>query len=84
MCEGGGSNNKDKEKGGWSRGRGLVLKTLFLIGGALLVKKFTKSTTRWDHARIVSRSLAGEKVPSTNCLIVLPYFYNLIYLYHIY
>ncbi|CAI9283698.1 chromophore lyase CRL, chloroplastic [Lactuca sativa] len=46
---------------GWSRARGLVVKTLVLIGGALLVKRLTKSTTRWDHARIVSQSIAGEK-----------------------
>ncbi|KAJ9567803.1 hypothetical protein OSB04_003769 [Centaurea solstitialis] len=46
---------------GWSRARGLVVKTLVLIGGALLVKRLTKSTTRWDHASIVSQSLSGEK-----------------------
>ncbi|KVH99054.1 Chromophore lyase CpcT/CpeT [Cynara cardunculus var. scolymus] len=46
---------------GWSRARGLVVKTLVLIGGALLVKRLTKSTTRWDHARIVSQSITGEK-----------------------
>ncbi|CAN1317894.1 Chromophore lyase CRL, chloroplastic [Linum perenne] len=38
------------------------MKTLVLIGGALLVKRLTKSTTRWDHARLVSQSLTGEKV----------------------
>lgn len=32
-----------------------------LIGGAILLKKFTKSMTRWDHARIVADSLAGDK-----------------------
>lgn len=47
--------------GGWSRARGVVAKTLLLIGGALLLKRLTKSTTRWDHARLVSRSLSGEK-----------------------
>ncbi|KAK3042468.1 hypothetical protein RJ639_000192 [Escallonia herrerae] len=46
---------------GWNQARGLVVKTLLLIGGAILVKRLTKSTTRWDHARIVSRSLSGEK-----------------------
>ncbi|KAI3504517.1 hypothetical protein L2E82_46335 [Cichorium intybus] len=46
---------------GWSRARGLVVKTLVLIGGALLIKRLTKSTTRWDHARIVSQSITGEK-----------------------
>lgn len=49
---------------GQSRVRGLVLKALVLIGGALLLKKFTKSTTRWDHARAVAQSLSGEKVLS--------------------
>lgn len=47
--------------GGWSTVRGVVAKTLLLIGGALLLKRLTKSTTRWDHARLVSRSLSGEK-----------------------
>lgn len=47
---------------GWSRAQGLVVKTLVLIGGALLVKRLTKSTTRWDHADIVSQSITGEKV----------------------
>lgn len=55
MCAGESSN-------GWSRARGLVVKTLVLIGGAILVKRLTKSTTRWDHAHIVSQSLCGEKV----------------------
>ncbi|KAG8652757.1 hypothetical protein MANES_06G127400v8 [Manihot esculenta] len=49
------------ESNGWSRARGLVIKTLVLIGGAILVKRLTKSTTRWDHARIVAQSLSGEK-----------------------
>ncbi|XP_042045435.1 chromophore lyase CRL, chloroplastic-like isoform X1 [Salvia splendens] len=46
---------------GWTKARGVVLKTLVLMGGALLLKRLTKSTTRWDHARIVADSLAGEK-----------------------
>ncbi|OAY30599.1 chromophore lyase CRL, chloroplastic isoform X2 [Manihot esculenta] len=49
------------ESNGWSRAQGLVTKTLVLIGGAILVKRFTKSTTRWDHARIVAQSISGEK-----------------------
>ncbi|TYH42171.1 hypothetical protein ES332_D11G045300v1 [Gossypium tomentosum] len=53
--------NSESDSNGWSRARGLVVKTLVLIGGALLLKRFTKSTTRWDHARIVARSLSGEK-----------------------
>lgn len=50
------------DSNGWNRARGLVVKSLILLGGALLVKRLSKSTTRWDHARIVSQSLAGEKV----------------------
>ncbi|XP_043723652.1 chromophore lyase CRL, chloroplastic-like [Telopea speciosissima] len=46
---------------GWSRARGLVVKTLVLLGGALLLNRLNKSTTRWDHARIVADSLSGEK-----------------------
>ncbi|KAK4256873.1 hypothetical protein QN277_006539 [Acacia crassicarpa] len=49
------------DSNGWNRARGLVVKSLILLGGALLVKRLSKSTTRWDHARIVSQSLAGEK-----------------------
>ncbi|XP_058092895.1 chromophore lyase CRL, chloroplastic isoform X2 [Magnolia sinica] len=49
------------DKNGPTRVRGLVLKALVLIGGALLIKRFSKSTTRWDHARIVAESLCGEK-----------------------
>ena len=55
-------SESEPESNGWSRARGLVVKTLVLIGGAILLKRFTKSTTRWDHARIVARSLSGEKV----------------------
>ena len=50
-----------ESSGGWGMARGLVVKTLVLIGGALLLKRLTKSTTRWDHARLVARSLSGEK-----------------------
>uniref|UniRef100_A0A7N0RAI9 Chromophore lyase CRL, chloroplastic n=1 Tax=Kalanchoe fedtschenkoi TaxID=63787 RepID=A0A7N0RAI9_KALFE len=46
---------------GWNRARGVVWKALVLVGGALVIKRFTKSTTRWDHARLVSQSLCGEK-----------------------
>ncbi|XP_022771218.1 uncharacterized protein LOC111314288 [Durio zibethinus] len=52
----------ESELNGWSRARGLVVKTLVLIGGAILIKRFTKSTTRWYHARIVVRSLSGEEL----------------------
>ncbi|CAL1405626.1 unnamed protein product [Linum trigynum] len=58
----GASSGSDKDSNGWGgRAQGLAVKTLVLIGGALLVKRFTKSTTRWDHARLVSESLTGEK-----------------------
>ncbi|KAK2662202.1 hypothetical protein Ddye_000776 [Dipteronia dyeriana] len=49
------------DSNGWGRARGLVVKAAFLIGGAILLKRLTKSTTRWDHARIVADSLSGEK-----------------------
>ncbi|XP_042503210.1 chromophore lyase CRL, chloroplastic-like [Macadamia integrifolia] len=52
---------EDSDSKGWSRARGLVVKTLVLLGGALLLKRLTKSTTNWDHARIVADSLSGEK-----------------------
>lgn len=48
---------------GWSKAaRGMVIKALLVAGGALLLRRLTKSTTRWDHARFVSHSLSGEKV----------------------
>lgn len=51
------------EPRGWSRAaRGLVIKALVLAGGALLLKRLTKSTTRWDHSHFVAQSLSGEKV----------------------
>ncbi|KAH1112319.1 hypothetical protein GLYMA_04G202400v4 [Glycine max] len=56
-----GTGDSDSESNGWNRARGLALKTLLLIGGALLVKRLRKSTTRWDHAHFVSNSLTGEK-----------------------
>lgn len=52
---------EEAENGGWSRARGLVIKTLVVVGGALLVRRLTKSTTRRDHARVVAQSLSGEK-----------------------
>ncbi|XP_068644367.1 chromophore lyase CRL, chloroplastic [Aristolochia californica] len=56
MGKGSGSDSN-----GRSRTQGLILKAIFLMGGALLLKKFTKSTTRWDHTRIVAEALSGEK-----------------------
>eukprot|EP00246_Nothoceros_aenigmaticus_P008833 TRINITY_DN2393_c0_g1_i1.p1 TRINITY_DN2393_c0_g1~~TRINITY_DN2393_c0_g1_i1.p1 ORF type:complete len:281 (+),score=27.82 TRINITY_DN2393_c0_g1_i1:92-934(+) len=41
--------------------RSLVLKAVCLIGGAFLIRRLTKSTTRWDHTRIVAQALSGEK-----------------------
>ena len=58
---------------GWNRAGGLIMKTLVLVGGALFLKRLTKSTTRWDHARSVSQSLSGEKV-SVLCLLANPQF----------
>ncbi|KAL7139801.1 hypothetical protein ABFS83_09G077500 [Erythranthe nasuta] len=64
MCTGSGSgsgSDSDSGSNGWSKAPGVVLKALVLVGGALLLKRLTKSTTRWDHTRIVADSLAGEK-----------------------
>ncbi|XP_047329042.1 chromophore lyase CRL, chloroplastic [Impatiens glandulifera] len=52
-------NNSDSDDRGGARG--LLLKTLVVIGGAVLLKRLTKSTTNWDHTRIVAQSLSGEK-----------------------
>lgn len=62
-----GTNSNDNNNSvGWNRAGGLIMKTLVLVGGALLLKRLTKSTTRWDHARFVSQSLSGEKVSVFN------------------
>ncbi|OIV97044.1 hypothetical protein TanjilG_11561 [Lupinus angustifolius] len=53
--------NGSEDSNGWNRCRGLAVKAILLIGGAFLVKRLSKSTTRWDHATFVSRSLTGEK-----------------------
>ncbi|XP_057472903.1 chromophore lyase CRL, chloroplastic-like isoform X1 [Actinidia eriantha] len=57
-------SDSDANPKGWSRARGVVLKTLLLIGGAVLLKRLTKSATRWDHSRIVAFSLTGQKALS--------------------
>lgn len=44
--------------------RNLVVTALGLLGGALLIRKLTKSTTHWDHARKVADALSGEKFSS--------------------
>lgn len=49
---------------GRNKARGAILKALALIGGALLLRKLTRSATRWDHARVVANALSGEKVSS--------------------
>lgn len=56
-------SDSESEGNGWGRARGILVKAAVLIGGAILLKRLTKSTTRWDHARFVSHSLSGEKVP---------------------
>jgi hypothetical protein len=42
--------------------RGAVLKALVVVGGVFLFRRLRRSTTRWDHARIVADALSGEKV----------------------
>ncbi|KAL6311336.1 hypothetical protein AAG906_025622 [Vitis piasezkii] len=54
-------SDSESEGNGWGRARGILVKAAVLIGGAILLKRLTKSTTRWDHARFVSHSLSGEK-----------------------
>ncbi|XP_052183479.1 chromophore lyase CRL, chloroplastic-like isoform X2 [Diospyros lotus] len=46
---------------GWGRARRVVVKALVVIGGAVLLRRLTKSTTPWEHTRIVARSLSGVK-----------------------
>ncbi|KAH9770330.1 chromophore lyase CRL [Citrus sinensis] len=59
------SDSASNPNGGWGgRAQGLFVKAAVLIGGAVLLKRLTKSKTRWDHARIVADSLSGEKVSS--------------------
>ena len=65
-----GSYNADESRGGkgsgggggWRVVRGLAIKAVCIIGGVFLLRKLTKSTTRWDHARMVAQALSGEKV----------------------
>lgn len=69
VSSGGGNNNSNNNNNNNNNGarfvRGLVIKAVCLAGGAFLLKKLTKSTTRWDHARTVAQSLSGEKVSPT-------------------
>ncbi|CAM0873708.1 unnamed protein product [Alopecurus aequalis] len=41
--------------------RGAVLKALVVFGGVLVIRRLRRSTTRWDHARVVADALSGEK-----------------------
>lgn len=41
-----------------------LFNTLCFLGGYVLLRKLTKRTTRADHARIVARTLTGEKFTS--------------------
>ncbi|KAH7578496.1 hypothetical protein JRO89_XS01G0389200 [Xanthoceras sorbifolium] len=52
--------DSDSDSNGWGRARGLVVKAAVLLGGAVLLKRLTKSTTRWDHARIFTREQASR------------------------
>ena len=42
--------------------KGIAVKAALFFGGVYLVRRLTKRTTRWDHAKTVSQALAGEKV----------------------
>ncbi|CAM6008546.1 unnamed protein product [Sphagnum balticum] len=55
------NGNRNGGGGGGRMVRGLVIKAVCLIGGAFLLRKMTKTTTRRDHARMVAQSLSGEK-----------------------
>ncbi|RWW26941.1 hypothetical protein GW17_00008651 [Ensete ventricosum] len=57
-----GTESESSSGGAAGRARGLALKALLLLGGALLLRRMRKSTTRWDHAHAVANSLSGEKV----------------------
>lgn len=58
MCK---ESESESDSNGWNRAQGLALKALLLLGGALLVKRLRKSTTRWDHTHLVTQSFTGEK-----------------------
>lgn len=70
------ASESESNANGWGRAGGLMVKTVVLIGSAVLLKRLTKSETRWDHARIVADSLTGEKV----LLIILLLFVFFIFL----
>ncbi len=60
------NNSSNNNNGGGNNGggmvKGLVIKAACLVGGAFLLRKLTKTTTRRDHARMVAQCLTGEKV----------------------
>ncbi|XP_010667020.2 chromophore lyase CRL, chloroplastic [Beta vulgaris subsp. vulgaris] len=56
-----GEGDSESSNGGWVKVKGLLIKTAVVVGGALFLRRLTKSTTRRDHARFVSHSLSGEK-----------------------
>jgi hypothetical protein len=59
------NNSSNNNNGGGNNGggmvKGLVIKAACLVGGAFLLRKLTKTTTRRDHARMVAQCLTGEK-----------------------
>ncbi|GLJ45202.1 hypothetical protein SUGI_0951430 [Cryptomeria japonica] len=57
-------SNGSGSSSGRSIARDLFFKAVCLVGGVLLVRKLTKKTTRWEHARIVAEALSGEKFSS--------------------
>jgi hypothetical protein len=59
---GGGPHGDGNNNNGRQLVRSLVIKAACLLGGAYVIKRLTKRTTRWDHSRIVAQSLSGEKV----------------------
>jgi hypothetical protein len=56
------NNNNGSGNNGGGMVKGLVIKAACLVGGAFLLRKLTKTTTRRDHARMVAQCLTGEKV----------------------
>lgn len=78
------SDSASNPNGGWGgRAQGLFVKAAVLIGGAVLLKRLTKSKTRWDHARIVADSLSGEKVlPSSTSILLSSFQFQLHFFSH--
>lgn len=55
------AKSKDDGGSGGRTARNLVVTALGLLGGALLLRKLSKSTPPWDHPRKVADALVGEK-----------------------